>query len=596
MQLLHFFETKTIAAVAGCRNLLLIVFTLIAGNSFSQVDLNAGLVAYYPFDNNVKDASANGNDGVAANITFTTDALGNNNSACYLDGLSSFIEIPSSPSLNSTKLLTVAAKFYQEQPGDGNFLLLRGGPFSGGKDMYHLNFSAIPPQNNVFFGVWEPIACTQLVQNVVVAGINTDVELNKWHCVVGVFDGVNVKIYIDGTLRDTRPAGFSEIEMCDGSYPLFIGRPLRDYYKSFKGKVDEIRIYNRPLSAAEVAAYSDVCGSLVVNIDFDYELAQKCFPSKIIFKDATPPSGISIVSRVWQFGDGTSSAEKDPTHEYAAAGDYSVVLTLTDANNKTYTRSGAITVGPPILRFAASSRDTVVCKGQRVTLTATGGVNYQWSPCVDLSGCSSATTVSAPLSKQLYTVTVTNADGCVDTSHVLVDLRDNFASAGPDQVICGNQTATVSATGGQSYLWEPCNLFVDCTAANAVLKNTALTDQQLIVQVTDEYGCKDADTLTLSFQNLPGRIFIPTSFTPNGDGKNDVFRVITDQPLPNFHLQVFNRFGEKVFESFDALKGWDGKIKNSKAPSGTYIYQLTYHAGNPACGDSPRKGSVVLLQ
>lgn len=580
----------------NCRQLFLFSFTLVVNNCFSQVDLNAGLVAYYPFNNNTNDASGNGNNGTATNIIFTADALGNSSSACYLDGLTSFIEIPSSASLNSTKLLTVAAKFYQEVAGDGNFLLFRGGPFTGGKDLYHLNFSDTPPQNSSFFAVWEPGACTQLIQNQVVSGINTDGELNKWHCVVGVFDGKDVKIYLDGTLRDTRPAGFTEIEMCDGSYPLFIGRPLRDYYKSFKGKVDEIRIYNRPLTAEEVAAYSDVCGTLVVNTDFDYEVAQKCFPGKIIFKDATPPSGISIVSRVWQFGDGTSSTEKDPTHQYAVAGDYSVTLTLTDSDNKTYTRSGTITVGEPILRFAASTNDTTVCSGQSLTLSATGGIGYRWEPCIDLSDCNGATTVAAPLSKQLYTVTVTNADGCIDTSKVLVDVRGGFASAGPDKVICTGEAATLSATGGVSYLWEPCNLFVDCTAANALLKSNELTDQPFIVHVTDQYGCTDADTVNVSFAKQVGRIFIPASFTPNADGKNDVFKVISDQALPNFHLLVFNRFGEKVFESLDPSKGWDGKIKSSKAPVGTYIYQLTIHTNNVQCGDVQKRGSILLLR
>ena len=447
-----------------------------------------------------------------------------------------------------------------------------------------------------FFGLWEPIACTQLIQNTVVSGINTDAELKKWHCVVGVFDGANVKIYLDGTLRDTKPTTFTEIELCDGSYPLFIGRPLRDYYKSFKGKVDEIRIYNRPLSAEEVSAYSDVCGTVEVNTDFDYEVAQKCFPAKIIFKDATPPSGISIVSRVWQFGDGTSSTEKDPTHQYSAAGDYSVTLKLTDANNKIYTRSGTITVGEPILRFAGSSNDTVICAGQNLTLSATGGIGYRWEPCIGLSDCNNATTVTTPLSKRLYTVTVTNEDGCVDTTNVLVDVRANFASAGPDKIICTNETATLSAAGGERYLWEPCNLFIDCTAANAILKNADLTDQQFIVHVTDQYGCKDADTVKVSFGGIVNRLFIPASFTPNADGKNDVFKVISDQALPNFHLLVFNRFGEKVFESFDPSKGWDGTIKNDIAPVGTYVYHLMLHANNAQCAEIQRNGTVLLLR
>ena len=77
---------------------------------------------------------------------------------------------------------------------------------------------------------------------------------------------------------------------------------------------------------------------------------------------------------------------------------------------------------------------------------------------------------------------------------------------------------------------------------------------------------------------IPGEcvLAVPNAFTPNGDGKNDVFRVSKTTPLASFNMQVFNRWGQKIFESRDQSQGWNGTIDNRNCDPGNYPYVIQY--------------------
>ena len=90
-------------------------------------------------------------------------------------------------------------------------------------------------------------------------------------------------------------------------------------------------------------------------------------------------------------------------------------------------------------------------------------------------------------------------------------------------------------------------------------------------------------------------MFIPNAFTPNGDGRNEVFRPIVHCRAKDYAFKVFNRYGGVVFHSADTGKGWDGKAGQMDAPSGVYIWWLRYQ--NPATKELVTKqGTVVLLR
>jgi gliding motility-associated-like protein len=71
-------------------------------------------------------------------------------------------------------------------------------------------------------------------------------------------------------------------------------------------------------------------------------------------------------------------------------------------------------------------------------------------------------------------------------------------------------------------------------------------------------------------------IFIPNAFTPDGDGLNDTFNAISRCPLFDYHLLIFNRWGEKLFESHDISSGWDGKKNGKLCPGDAYVYMISY--------------------
>jgi gliding motility-associated-like protein len=108
---------------------------------------------------------------------------------------------------------------------------------------------------------------------------------------------------------------------------------------------------------------------------------------------------------------------------------------------------------------------------------------------------------------------------------------------------------------------------------------------------TNECGSyTDSVTITTSFCN----IIMPTGFTPNGDGINDVFKVKYPFPLKEFHLVVYNRWGSKVFETNKINEGWDGSFKGEPCVQGSYVWIISFTdiSNKPA----QLKGIITLLR
>jgi gliding motility-associated-like protein len=95
----------------------------------------------------------------------------------------------------------------------------------------------------------------------------------------------------------------------------------------------------------------------------------------------------------------------------------------------------------------------------------------------------------------------------------------------------------------------------------------------------------------------PGRcdIWFPNAFSPDGNGVNDYFKVLTDIRLIDFYLQVFDNWGQKLFETHDPKTGWDGKIKGVLAKPGNYAWQCSYRKTGEAA-PVKKKGTVMLIR
>ena len=230
--------------------------------SFSQVKLDSGLVAYYPFNGNANDESGNGNNPIFNNATLTNDEQGNPNSAYNFNGIDQYIQIPNSPSLNMSNQISISLKVrplgFYTGPCYNNMMVMKGdADYLDGN--YSLRFA------DVITGCTTPTTTNeQFLGGDAVAATNPIVQLNKWYTVVWTYDGTIERIYVDCVLQDSLVISVNSFI---NQYDLFIGTLNNSQYPYWlNGDLDEVRIYNRALNYEEVSSLCPSAGSLSVHI------------------------------------------------------------------------------------------------------------------------------------------------------------------------------------------------------------------------------------------------------------------------------------------------------------------------------------------
>lgn len=224
------------------------------GFSSAQVNLNNGLVLHLPFNGDFKDASGNQNITLPKNLTFTTNCSQNADKAAYFNGNNSLIEIPASISLNSTEQLTISLWIYSETTGPQTKILNRAKEDlpSSLKGAYALDFSSTFSPN---FKTVTPPFCFDWGNwtsgNTSIAG--------KWHSLIAIYDGVQMSLYIDGKLSSQIDVSFNRLQFCEAYIPLFIGAAYASESGTFKGSMDDIRIYSRAITADEIKVLAQAC-------------------------------------------------------------------------------------------------------------------------------------------------------------------------------------------------------------------------------------------------------------------------------------------------------------------------------------------------
>lgn len=262
-------------------------------------------------------------------------------------------------------------------------------------------------------------------------------------------------------------------------------------------------------------------------------------------------------------------------------------------------RKDTITVNVLHKPIPNAGNDMAVCNYKTDTILVgsvsdtSGTVNYHWSPEATVQNPDAATTIATPSQTQVYTLTVTDNYGCgfSVTDQVVVTVQPPVpAFAGNDTIAVIGIPHQLQASGGVSYLWSPAGPLDLSSIANPLA--TINDDQMFVVTVTDNEGCKGNDSVFVKVYNGP-TYYIPSSFTPNGDGLNDVFRPIPVGIVNTEYFRVYNRYGELVFQTTKWLNGWDGSFKGRKQTSGTYVWTIK---GTDRDGKViERKGTVVLI-
>ena len=268
-------------------------------------------------------------------------------------------------------------------------------------------------------------------------------------------------------------------------------------------------------------------------------------------------------------------------------GTYSVQVITSEGCSKT--GSVNVIVNPrPIANI--NLPEVNICEGAFINLTASGGTVYQWSPASGLSASNLASPVVSPADSTRYEVIVSNNFSCSDTVYTQVNvLKNPVANAGPDQEIFLGQTATLSGSVSGtaiSFSWSPDHAISGIDQLQPDVN--PLTDTSYVLTVESGVGCgNDYDTVRVRVYK---GIYIPTAFTPNNDGLNDVWRIPGLGIYKEHEVLVFNRYGQVVF-STKSNQPWDGTFKGSAQPTGTYPYLVKISEGNILM-----KGLVMIVR
>ncbi|TXJ23533.1 MAG: T9SS type B sorting domain-containing protein [Chitinophagaceae bacterium] len=279
---------------------------------------------------------------------------------------------------------------------------------------------------------------------------------------------------------------------------------------------------------------------------------------------------------VYQWSNGVNSQRLSVYDE----GDYSIVAT--DASNCISTDTfKVISLWEKPVPFL--KKDNWLCEGQERVLDPGSFASYLWQ-----NGSSQFNfTVN---SFGTYHVTVKDEHACIGSDTVIIDLYKtlpkDFLPA--DTVICAGTRISLSPDNGfHKYLWNDGSI----NFSNAVSKPGFYW-----LEVEDQYGCTGRDTILIGqAQNCVTKIWVPTAFSPNNDGRNDILLPAVSGPVFDYTFSVFNRWGEVVFFTRDPLKGWDGSYKGNPQDTNVFIWVCAYRE-RQSTPMIEQKGSFTLIR
>ncbi len=262
-------------------------------------------------------------------------------------------------------------------------------------------------------------------------------------------------------------------------------------------------------------------------------------------------------------------------------------ITVSPATTTTYylsvgsglcTDSDSVTIQVAAFPVPTVTGNQTICLGQSTTLAASGADTYVWTGGTNSTNAS--VTVSPLITTTYYVTGTTSCGSSADTAIVFVNPNPNIVIHNMDTTITGGQTVLLHVTGGNTYIWTGGNgSDLSCTTCPNPIAMPLVTTTYTVTG-TDTNGCASTDYFTITV--LPGEdeLYIPNTITPNGNDKNDVFYAYGIN-IKELDMQVYNRWGELIFESTDKTKGWDGMLNGDYVPLGVYVYiiRCTFNDG-----------------
>jgi gliding motility-associated-like protein len=244
--------------------------------------------------------------------------------------------------------------------------------------------------------------------------------------------------------------------------------------------------------------------------------------------------------------------------------------------------------------------DGEICYGQSYTLQGSGGSIYTWSPALYLSSPTGPNPVSTPTLNTVYTLSVIDNNGCrsllTDEVKVTVKRTMTVHTFPFDTIVApGERFQLLAVSPGITYNWSPVTGLSNPSIPNPMITASGNIGDEMIYQVSavNSEGCKGEGYVKIRISKGPA-IYVPTAFTPNGDGRNDQF---TPHPVgikSYNYFRIFNRWGQLIFSTRTLFQGWDGTIQGLPQPSGTYVWMIE----GLTTDNKPitKKGTVTLIR
>ncbi len=288
-------------------------------------------------------------------------------------------------------------------------------------------------------------------------------------------------------------------------------------------------------------------------------------------------TSLPYYSYQWLQGGANINGKTNNSYTATSGGKYEVIV----SDNNGCKNSDSINVSQYPIISINLGKDTTICPGAEVILNPHNDtVSYSWSD----NSNNSNLLVNKP---GKYSITVTDKHGCQNSDLINVSQYPvPYLSLGKDTDICNGCNLMLNAGNSfKSYEWQDGSI----TPAYDVI-----VSGKYWVKVSDQYGCKYSDTIIVK-ETCDGEMFIPNSFSPNGDNTNDIFKVVASPCIKNFEMDIYDRWGNLLYETNDFNNGWDGKYRNSYVSEGVYVYIIIYYNVENASLKLHKRGKIIVL-
>lgn len=341
----------------------------------------------------------------------------------------------------------------------------------------------------------------------------------------------------------------------------------------------------------------------------NFSYTEECLYSESVFTDFSLPGYGNLNSWQWDFGDLGTSTNQNNTHDYSAAGTYTVQLVVgTNAGCYDTTTRQVQAFEVPVSNFsylAGCPNNQIIVDFTDASSTAADPINF-WYYDFGGQGVSAVENPTQLFSANGdYTIlhVVGTVNGCYDTTVQILNVpafpNANFSYNSSNGMNIGAVFNFINtSSNASSYFWEFGNNQTSTVvnASNTYFENG---DYTVSLYAYSALGCVDSTEQTITINTVTTEIstLIPNAISPNGDGKNDVWKLeFLDLLFPLAHVEIYNEWGQMLFESDGYDVPWDATVASGElVPDGTYYYLIDLNdTGVP--GTDIFKGTILVLK